>query len=111
MTAVIWTDVVQMFLYVAGAIVSFFVILAQIPGGWAHVWTWPAPPGKFQVFDFRFALAPRVLLADLHVLGRRHRRLLSHHGQPRHRAVDGAAAARRREPRERAGRRCSPVGS
>jgi SSS family solute:Na+ symporter len=27
MTAVIWTDVVQMFLYVAGALLSFFVIL------------------------------------------------------------------------------------
>ena len=33
MTAVIWTDVIQMFLYVAGAILSFFVILGQIPGG------------------------------------------------------------------------------
>ena len=37
MTAVIWTDVVQMSLYVAGAVVSFFVILGQIPGGWPHV--------------------------------------------------------------------------
>src|SRR5579862_3081994 len=34
LTAVIWTDVVQMFLYVSGAILSFFVILRQIPGGW-----------------------------------------------------------------------------
>ena len=33
MTAVIWTDVVQMFLYVGGAIVSLFVILHQILGG------------------------------------------------------------------------------
>ena len=37
MTAVIWTDVVQMFLYVGGAILSFLVILHQIPGGWPHV--------------------------------------------------------------------------
>src|SRR3954454_19807710 len=37
MTAVIWTDVVQMFLYVSGAVLSFFVILHQIPGGWTHV--------------------------------------------------------------------------
>src|ERR1039458_140626 len=37
MTAVIWTDVVQMTLYVLGAVASFFVILGQIPGGWAHV--------------------------------------------------------------------------
>ena len=37
MTAVIWTDVVQMSLYVVGAVLSFFVILGKIPGGWAHV--------------------------------------------------------------------------
>ena len=55
MTAVIWTDVVQMFLYVAGAILSLFVILQLIPGGWEHVWNTAAPLGKFQVFDFAFA--------------------------------------------------------
>ena len=37
MTAVIWTDVVQMFLYVAGAMLSLFVILGKIPLGWEHV--------------------------------------------------------------------------
>src|SRR5579863_3985293 len=52
MTAVIWTDVVQMFLYVAGALLSFWVILGEIPGGWAHVEDVAAPLGKFQVFDF-----------------------------------------------------------
>jgi SSS family transporter len=56
MTAVIWTDVIQMFLYIAGAILSFFVILQQIPGGWAHVWDVAQPEGKFQIFDFSFAL-------------------------------------------------------
>ena len=55
MTAVIWTDVVQMVLYVVGAVLSFFVILHEIPGGWAHVAAVAAPLGKFQVFDFRFA--------------------------------------------------------
>ncbi len=50
MTAVIWTDVIQMFLYVAGALVSFAVILHEIPGGWEHVAAVSA--GKFQVFDF-----------------------------------------------------------
>jgi solute:Na+ symporter, SSS family len=52
MTAVIWTDVVQMFLYVVGAAVSFFVILHEIPGGWRHVYDVAAPLGKLQVFDF-----------------------------------------------------------
>ncbi len=55
MTAVIWTDVVQMCLYVIGAVLSFFVILREIPGGWDHVWTVAAAAGKWQVFDFRFA--------------------------------------------------------
>src|SRR5271165_6968515 len=58
LTAVIWTDVVQMALYVGGAVLSFFVILAQIPGGWAHVADMAATAHKFQVFDFRFSLTP-----------------------------------------------------
>src|SRR5712671_5558156 len=37
MTAVIWTDVIQMCLYVAGAALSFLVILHRIDGGWSHV--------------------------------------------------------------------------
>jgi SSS family transporter len=64
MTAVIWTDVVQMFLYVSGAVLSFFVILHEIPGGWMHVLAVAGPfdlfhPGKFQVFDFSFAWTPQ----------------------------------------------------
>jgi SSS family transporter len=55
MTAVIWTDVAQMGLYVFGAAVSLFVILAKIPGGWAHAMTVAGEAGKLQVFDFRFS--------------------------------------------------------
>jgi SSS family transporter len=55
MTAVIWTDVVQMFLYIAGAILSFFVILENIPGGWQHVVEVASEAGKFQILDFSFA--------------------------------------------------------
>ncbi len=58
MTAVIWTDVVQMFLYIFGAVLSFFVILHLIPGGWSHVLAIAKPAGKFQLFDFRFSLSP-----------------------------------------------------
>ena len=55
LTAVIWTDVVQMFLYVSGAILSFFVILGQVPGGWQHVVEVAGAAHKFQVLDFRFS--------------------------------------------------------
>jgi SSS family transporter len=54
MTAVIWTDVVQMFLYIAGAIISLFVILDKVPGGWPHVVETAGALGKFQIFDFSF---------------------------------------------------------
>ena len=58
MTAVIWTDVIQMILYVAGAILSLFVILQQIPGGWDHVVQMVGDANKFQVFDFAFSFTP-----------------------------------------------------
>ena len=50
--AVIWTDVVQMFVYVAGALAVFLALLWQIPGGWATVVTAGNAVHKFQVFDF-----------------------------------------------------------
>lgn len=56
MTAVIWTDVVQMTLYVAGAVASFVIILGKIPGGWEHVTAVAGAAHKFTIFDFRFAL-------------------------------------------------------
>jgi solute:Na+ symporter, SSS family len=55
MTAVIWTDVIQMGMYVAGALMSFFVILGKIPGGWPHVVSVAEAAHKFQVFDFDFS--------------------------------------------------------
>jgi len=55
MTAVIWTDVVQMSLYVLGALVSFVVILGRIPGGWGHVAEVAGAAHKFVIFDFRFS--------------------------------------------------------
>jgi SSS family solute:Na+ symporter len=61
LTAVIWTDVAQMALYVVGAVVSLVLLLHQIPGGWAHVAAVAGPLGKLQVFDFRLA-APAVFL-------------------------------------------------
>jgi len=62
LTAVIWTDVIQMALYVAGAIVSLVLLLHQIPGGWGHVAAVAGPLGKLQVFDFRLA-APAEFFA------------------------------------------------
>ena len=49
-SAVIWTDVVQMFVYVGGALVVFFGLLRLIPGGWDEVGRVGA--AHFQIFDF-----------------------------------------------------------
>ena len=95
MTAVIWTDVVQMSLYVAGALVSFFVILGRIPrrleprGGGGR--------GGPQTRHFRFPLCAHdgIFRAQVLVLGRHGGRLLPDHRQPRNRSAHGAAAAER----------------
>ena len=52
-SAVIWTDVVQMFVYVAGALLVFFGLLRLIPGGWEEVVRTAGGAGHFQVFDSR----------------------------------------------------------
>jgi solute:Na+ symporter, SSS family len=51
-SAVIWTDVVQMFVYVGGALVVFFGLLTLIPGGWGEVVRSAGATGHFQVLDF-----------------------------------------------------------
>jgi SSS family transporter len=55
MKAVIWTDVVQLLLYLTGSAVTFWVLLHRIPGGWSEVTQVAAAAGhKLQVFDFSF---------------------------------------------------------
>ena len=56
-SAVIWTDVVQLFVYVAGAAVVFVSLLALIPGGWPEVVRAGSAAGKFRVFDFSATMA------------------------------------------------------
>jgi SSS family transporter len=51
-SAVIWTDVVQMFIYVAGALVIFFALLQQVDGGWSAIVSTASAAGKFRIFDF-----------------------------------------------------------
>jgi SSS family transporter len=50
-SAVIWTDVVQMFVYSAGALLVFFALLSRIPGGWTEVLAAGSAAGKFVVLD------------------------------------------------------------
>src|SRR5271163_2986350 len=57
MAAVIWTDVVQMGLYIAGTIVSVVVLGHRVPGGWQTIHTIAAASGKITIFHFAFSLS------------------------------------------------------
>jgi SSS family transporter len=57
MAAVIWTDVVQMALYVAGTTVSVFVLAHRVPGGWQAIHTVASSAGKLTIFHFAFSLS------------------------------------------------------
>jgi len=48
---VIWTDVVQTFIYISGTLVGLVTILHLVPGGWNSVQTLATAAHKFQVFD------------------------------------------------------------
>ncbi len=57
MAAVIWTDVVQLTIYIAGTILAAFTILHRIPGGWATAHAMAGHAGRFRVFDFSWNLS------------------------------------------------------
>lgn len=62
MAAVIWTDVVQLTIYLAGTVVAFFTILHLVPGGWETVQAMGSEFGKFRVFDFSWNLSATYTL-------------------------------------------------
>lgn len=59
MKAVIWTDVAQLLLCLAGSVAAFVVLLHRIPGGWNEVLLVGAASEKFTFLDFSFAWATK----------------------------------------------------
>lgn len=57
MAAVIWTDVVQLAMYVAGALAAVLVIAHSVPGGWPAIHAIAAQAGKFRVLDWSWNLS------------------------------------------------------
>ena len=56
MAAVIWTDVVQMIIYLGGTVVAILTLSSHVGGGWPHIHTVAAAAGKFHVFNFALNL-------------------------------------------------------
>ena len=56
LAAVIWTDVVQMGIYVAGTVVALISLGHHVPGGWSTIAHAAGAAHKFQTFNFAFNL-------------------------------------------------------
>lgn len=52
LTAVLWTDLAQLAVYLGGSLVAAVVLLDLIPGGWPEVAAAGSAAGRFRVFDF-----------------------------------------------------------
>ena len=52
MAAVIWTDVVQMAIYVGGTVVAILTLGQHVPGGWTEIHRVADAAGKFHLFNF-----------------------------------------------------------
>ena len=57
MAAVIWTDVIQLTIYLFGAGLIAIILLDLIPGGWTEVTRAATDAGKFNILDFTFSLS------------------------------------------------------
>jgi SSS family solute:Na+ symporter len=57
MAAVIWTDLIQFSVYVAGSLLAGYQLLRVIPGGWQTVAALGAEAGKFQIVSFSWDLS------------------------------------------------------
>lgn len=55
LAAVIWTDVIQIAIYVSGTLIGVYTILHLVPGGWNTVADVAGSAGKFHMLDFHFS--------------------------------------------------------
>ena len=52
--AVVWIDVIQMVIYIGGAIIAGIFLLNNLPGGWQDVLAAARLENKLQIFNFSF---------------------------------------------------------
>jgi SSS family transporter len=56
LAAVIWTDVVQMAIYIGGTVVAIATLGSHVNGGWSTIHAVASAAGKFHVFNFALNL-------------------------------------------------------
>ena len=51
MKAVIWSDCVQLVIYVSGGVVALFLMVGMLPGGWSELFSFARTHNKLDFFD------------------------------------------------------------
>src|SRR5882672_7809712 len=54
--AVIWTDLIQLTIYIGGSLLAAYELLHLVPGGWSAITASAVAAGKSQVFSFKWDL-------------------------------------------------------
>ena len=54
--AVIWTDLIQLIIYIGGSLVAAYMLVTLVPGGWGEIYAQGAAAGKFQFVSFSWSL-------------------------------------------------------
>jgi len=62
MTTVIWTDVIQFFVFVLGGLLALFFLIQDIQGGWTGFIAAASEAGKLQVLDLSWQMDARFTL-------------------------------------------------
>jgi SSS family solute:Na+ symporter len=66
MQAVLWTDCIQFFIYMLGALLAGWILLGEIPGGWSEFSRAGTEAGKFRLLNLSTDLAiPYTLWAGV----------------------------------------------
>src|SRR4030095_9120141 len=55
--AVIWTDLIQLIIYIGGSLVAAYMLITLVPGGWSEIGRVASEAGKLQVFSFSWDLS------------------------------------------------------
>ncbi len=50
--AVIWTDLIQLIIYIGGSLVAAYMLISLVPGGWPEIAAQASAAGKFEMFSF-----------------------------------------------------------
>ncbi len=91
--AVIWTDLIQLVIYIGGSLLAAWQLLHMVPGGWPAIAAQADAAHKFEWLSFSWDLD-----APVHVLGGPDRRHVPDDGLSRHRSAARAAAADLQDP-------------